>query len=225
MNIHYIQHVPFETPAYILTRCLHEGILLSSTHLYNGESLPVDHDYDCLVIMGGPMSVNEENIFTWLKDEKRFIAEAIQRGKPVLGICLGAQLIASVLGARVYRNVKEIGWFPVHTTPGTGVPVPESFHTFHWHGETFDIPQGAVHLGSSDACPNQGFLYNRNVMALQFHLEVTEESIGSMISNCRDEMVPGPFVQDEKTIRSGMHHIPGTHAIMDRILAFLTSRK
>ena len=130
-----------------------------------------------LILMGGPMSVNDD--LPWLGDEMRAIRDAIDRGRPVLGICLGAQLIAKALGARVYRNpVKEIGWAPVSWTEQAaadplfrGFSRPET--VFHWHGETFDLPDGAERLAYSEACANQAFRIAGNVYGLQFHPEVT----------------------------------------------------
>ncbi len=130
-----------------------------------------------LILMGGPMSVNDD--LPWLHDEMLAVRDAVDRGKPVLGICLGAQLIAKALGARVYRNpVKEIGWAPVYWTGQAaadplfrGFSHPETL--FHWHGETFDLPHGAARLAYSEACGNQAFRIAGNVYGLQFHAEVT----------------------------------------------------
>jgi len=130
-----------------------------------------------LILMGGPMSVNDD--LYWLGDEMREIRDAVDRGKPVLGICLGAQLIAKALGARVHRNpVKEIGWAPVYWTEQAAAdPLFQGFSrpeaVFHWHGETFDLPEGGERLAYSEACANQAFRIAGNVYGLQFHLEVT----------------------------------------------------
>lgn len=130
-----------------------------------------------LILMGGPMSVNDD--LAWVDDEIRVIRDFVRRGKPVLGICLGAQLIAKAVGARVYRNpVKEIGWAPVYWTDQAGTdPLFRGFThpetLFHWHGETFDLPDGAEHLAYSEVCANQAFRIAGNVYGLQFHAEVT----------------------------------------------------
>jgi len=227
VKIHFLQHVPFENPGSILPWAGYHFSTISSTHFYRDDPLPPIHDYDCLVVMGGPMSVNDEAVFPWLTNEKRFIAEAIHRKLPVVGICLGAQLIASVLGSRVYRShYTEIGWFEVKSTrqnilPDGDVPLPSTFTAFHWHGETFDPPFGAVHLARSEGCLNQAFLYEKKVLGLQFHLEATVENVHALLSNCRDEMTPGPFVQDEKSILEGMGCIPAANGIMEGLIEFL----
>ena len=147
------------------------------------------------------MNVYEEQGYPWLAAEKRLIAEAIAQQKIVLGICLGAQLIADVLGARVYRNSQpEIGWFPISLTENADAsPVlkdlPGRFSAFHWHGDTFDIPAGAVRLARSDACTNQAFMYGQRVIGLQFHLESTVRSIRRLIQNSQTEGVSGKYVQ------------------------------
>jgi GMP synthase-like glutamine amidotransferase len=130
-----------------------------------------------LILMGGPMSVNDD--LPWIPHEIAAIREAVRRGIPVLGVCLGAQLIARALGARVYPNPeKEIGWAPLHWTPAAatdrlfhGFSEPET--VFQWHGETFDLPPGAQHLAYSAACRHQAFRVGGNVYGIQFHPEVT----------------------------------------------------
>lgn len=230
MKIHFLQHVPFENPGSILPWAGSRFSTITSTHFYRGDPLPPVQDYDCLVVMGGPMSVNDETVFPWLTDEKRFIAGAIHRKIPVLGICLGAQLIASVLGSRVYRNhYREIGWFELKSTvqnviPEGDIPLPLSFTAFHWHGETFDLPFGAVHLARSAGCPNQAFIYEKKILGLQFHLEATAENVHALLRNCSDEMTPGPFVQDEKTILEGMGRIPGLNGIMEGLAGFIVNK-
>ena len=142
--------------------------------------LPVD-DAQALIIMGGPMSVNDP--LPWLREEERCILRALSVGVPVLGICLGAQLLAKCLGARVYpMRRKEIGWHPVRLTEvGLSDPLlrdrAPGFLTFHWHGETFDLPAGARHLAASDLCTNQAFAVGSNIYGLQFHPEVEPPTI------------------------------------------------
>jgi GMP synthase-like glutamine amidotransferase len=155
------------------------------------------HDIDGLIVMGGPMGVYDEAVYPWLADEKIFIKQIIDQNKPVLGICLGAQLIADVLGAEVRSaGNKEIGFFPIIGNPEHEFSKPWKTGTvFHWHGDTFGIPDGAVHLASSAATKNQAFLFKDNVLALQFHLETTEESLMSLYENAKDEIVEAPFIQ------------------------------
>ena len=203
MRIHYIQHVEFETPANILKWAEKKGHQVSGTHLYKGDNLPELDDFDFLVVMGGPMGIYDEDEYPWLKKEKNFIKEAIEKDKKVLGICLGAQLIADVLGSKVYKNKeKEIGWFPVEKTLEADnskifKDFPEKFMAFHWHGDTFDIPSGAIHTAKSTACKNQSFEYNDGkVVALQFHLEVDKNAVKRLIENSEEELKEkGDYIQ------------------------------
>ena len=129
------------------------------------------------------MSVNDEDVLDWLRPEKQLVRDAVARGIPVLGVCLGGQLIASALGARVYPGAaSEIGWFPVHGVPDVApsFQFPPEILAFHWHGETFDLPAGAVRLAGSAACENQAFQVGRNVIALQFHLETTPDNVEAL---------------------------------------------
>ena len=198
MKIHYIQHVPFETIGCIAEWCNKQQHTVTGTHIYRQEPLPSTDQFDWLIVMGGPMSTGDEQQHPWLADEKECISQAITQGKIVLGICLGAQLIAEALGASVYANPqKEIGWFPItfhavaHQSPRFNF-VPATLEVFHWHGDTFDMPPGAIHLASSIACPNQAFSYQERVIGLQFHLEMTREGIQAIVAHGADELHPAP---------------------------------
>lgn len=179
---------------------------LSSTRLFLGDPFPTLVDGDWLIVMGGPMGVHDEALYAWLTEEKRLIEGVIKGGNTVLGICLGAQLIADVLGARVFRNRhKEIGWFPIEMTQESTrtslfAGLPRRFDTFHWHGDTFDLPAGAIRIARSAACDNQGFLYDKSVVALQFHLETTQAGAAALIEHCAGDIVPAPFIQTPESI-------------------------
>lgn len=198
------------------------GHTLSYTRFHAGGNPPPQEGYDLLLVMGGPMGVRDEESLPWLKGEKRAIEAALKAGRSVLGICLGAQLMADVMGAQVVRNRQpEIGWFPVELGARAlrtwmAEVFPPRFTAFHWHGDTFDLPSGAVSLGSSEACANQGFLYGHNALALQFHPEVTEAGMEDLLRECGGELRPGPFVQDAAAIRAGAHHAPGLNAMIAR---------
>ncbi len=233
MNIHCIQHVPFEDLAFFENWLYQNGHAVSGrTRIYDGEPLPPAGSLDWLFVMGGPMGVNDENTHPWLTREKRFIEMSIKEGKLVTGICLGAQIIASVLGAEVRRNSHtEIGWFPVTKTVGAAGtcfdPLPETFTPFHWHGDTFDIPDGAVRSASSEACPNQAFLYENRVLALQFHIEMTMDRIRGLIENCGDEIVPAPFIQKpDEMLQRAEREVPVMHSLLDDLLlAFIRTAR
>ena len=202
MRLHYIQHVEFEFPANIEVWAKDRGWDVTGTLMFKGDEFPAPDKFDLLVVLGGPMGVYDEDEFNWLVDEKRFIEKCIASGKRVLGVCLGAQLIADVLGARVYKNrFKEIGWFDVRLKNSAFEieafkGFPESFTAFHWHGDTFDIPDGCRWLAESDGCKNQAFEYdNGRVIALQFHLETSVESVKKLAENSADEINGGRYVQ------------------------------
>lgn len=224
LRIHYLQHVPFEEPARIATWARKRGDVLAGCRLYRGQPLPSLADFDCLVIMGGPMSVHDERIYPWLVAEKKLIARAVKAGKRVLGVCLGAQLLADVLGARVYRNRhKEIGWFPVRltrqaTSSSLFADFPETFPAFHWHGETFDIPAGARHLATSDACENQAFEFGGRALGIQFHLEVTPASVRALIENCRADIGRGRYQQSPRQMLASRKEFAMIRPLLCRML-------
>lgn len=211
-RIYYLQHVPFEGPGYIETWAKEKGYELAATKFYERQPLPGIDDFDCLIVMGGPMGVYDESVYPWLKSEKQFIKLAISAHKTVIGICLGAQIIAEVLGAKVYSSEeKEIGWFPVSLSPAARHNrlfrnFPGTFPALHWHGDTFDLPEGAEHIMQTEACANQAFIYGDRVLGLQFHLEASPRTLREMLDNCRHEIVPGNYIQAEKEIlkRAGL---------------------
>lgn len=224
MRAHYLQHVPFEGLGSIEPWLAAAGYTITSTQFFESVELPELGEIDLLVVMGGPMSVNDEDEFPWLVQEKKFIREAINGGKPVLGICLGAQLIANAMGARVYRNsVKEIGWFPVQgveTNSPASFSFPPSTVVFHWHGETFDLPEGATLLARSEGCENQAFQIGTSAIGLQFHLETTPESAQAIVSECRVELIPSRYVQTEQEILSAT---PDRYSTINQIMAGILS--
>ena len=170
------------------------------------------------------MSVYEEEKYPWLLAEKKFIKQAIDKGKIVLGICLGSQMIADVLGAKVYPNqYKEIGWFPIRMMSGADQSgffnfFPKELMVFQWHGDTFDIPLGALYIASSEACKNQAFVFNEKVVALQFHFEVNVEDVNGMVSNFSNELVKSKYVQSVYEIAEGKTFIQSNIDYMNKIL-------
>ncbi len=197
--IHWLQHVHFEGLGSIEKYLIDRGHDLSCTRLWAGDRLPSPDSFVALIVMGGSMGIYDYEDYPWLQVEKEFLAQVVDRGIPILGICLGAQLLADVLGAKVNANPqKEIGWFPVirnKTVPDFLESVlPEKMTVFHWHGDTFGIPEDAVNLYSSEACAHQAFLYKEHVLGLQFHLETTRESAAALIDNCRNELVQDSWI-------------------------------
>lgn len=201
LRLHYLQHVSFEVPGTIASWAQERGHEVTGTRLYAGEPLPGVADLDWLVVMGGPMNVYEEDAYPWLSAEKALIDDAVAAGKVVLGVCLGAQLLADVLGGTVTRNAyPEIGWFPVTLTAAAAESpafgrLPAEFTPLHWHGDTFSLPPGAVHLAESTACANQAFSYGERAFGLQFHLECTAEEVADLARESCAELVDGPWIQ------------------------------
>jgi GMP synthase-like glutamine amidotransferase len=224
MRLHYLQHVPFEDAAGIAVWAEARGHQVTRTRLYAGDALPRPGAFDRLVIMGGPMNIYEYDAYPWLLSEKQFINEIVHRGTPVLGVCLGAQLISDVLGGHVTRNPhKEIGWFPVTLTPEAAYSeffhdFPREFLAFHWHGDTFSIPPNAMRIGKSEACANQGFVYGKGVVALQFHLDYSQDSIRTMIEHCGEDLTPGPFIQSPQELLADPSRPHTIHRLLTSLL-------
>jgi GMP synthase-like glutamine amidotransferase len=226
MRAHYFQHVPFEGLGSIEPWLKAAGYEITVTRFFESAELPNPERVDLLIVMGGPMSVNDEVEYPWLAREKDFIRDAIDSGTPVLGICLGAQLIASALGAKVYPNsVKEIGWFPIEGIAEHDESMfrfPSTMDTFHWHGETFDLPVGAIALARSEACENQAFQIGCSVIGLQCHLEMTPTSVRAIVEDCRAELTPSRYVQSEAEILSSdVESYRAMNDVMGNVLSFL----
>jgi GMP synthase-like glutamine amidotransferase len=206
LKIHYLQHVPFETPGYLDTLTAAHGCSISTTRLWEQTVFPSPSEIDLLVILGGPMNIYGYERYPWLTDEKRFLEKIIESDTKMLGICLGSQLLADVLGGSVIKNrCKEIGWFPVSLSREAGVSslfkhFPEQFTPFHWHGDTYRLPPGAIRLGSSEACENQGFIFKNRIAALQFHLEMVPHNLQSLIDNCGNELAADEYIQSADEI-------------------------
>ncbi len=230
MRIHFLQNASFEKPGYLETLIRENGYFSTYTPLFRSTEMPDLHTFDLLIILGGPMNVYQEKDFPYLNEEKKFIEKSINAGKKVLGICLGAQLIATVLGASVTTNpVKEIGWFPVRLSDDYSKHwllknLPAEFVPMHWHGDTFQIPSGAQRIASSEACQNQGFIYNERVMGLQFHLETSLESLDEMVKNCHGELIEGNFIQKKADLLNGAgQFMSSANKIMEHLFRALCS--
>lgn len=207
MRVVVLQHVGFEGPAGLADALRAVGGEVSVTQVGAGEPLPPATGLDWLVVMGGPMSVHDEARHPWLAPEKALIRRCLDADRRVLGVCLGAQLVAEALGARVVPAAeREIGWLPVTRAPGAeaspfGRALPPRFTAFHWHGERFELPRGAVHLARSEACAEQAFAAGSRVLGLQFHLETTPDAARALVEHGAAELAtPGPYVQTRDEI-------------------------
>jgi GMP synthase (glutamine-hydrolysing) len=224
MNLCVLQHAAFEGPGEIAAWAGQHGHSVSVHHLYRGDFLPRLDAFDLLVVMGGEMNIYQYRDWPWLRAEREFIESALAQGKRVIGICLGAQLIADALGARVFQNAEhELGWLPVTWTdearaafPG----LPASTTVLHWHGDTFELPAGATRLAASEGCPEQGFVIANKCLALQFHLEVDPTLVKEFVEG-QGEWPAGRYVQTRDAIlREAVSHCDRNrqllHGMLDR---------
>jgi len=221
MKMAVLQHVPFEGPAAIADWAAARKIDTTVRHLYRGDPLPDLSEFDMLTVMGGPMSANDETVLPWLAPEIALVGDAIASEKIVLGVCLGAQIIAKALGAKVYKGAqKEIGWFLVRAETAHALfdGLPGQFMAFHWHGETFDLPPKAGRLASTPVTANQAFAVEKKVLGLQFHMEATKESVNALIENAADEIGDGEYEHKPDAIRAGVAHRASLRTHLDRIL-------
>ncbi|MDD2943581.1 MAG: type 1 glutamine amidotransferase [bacterium] len=212
MRINIFQHVWYDNPGYIARYLASRGVIVSTTHFSRPEpKIPALDDIDGLVILGGPMGTYEETDYPWLVPEKEFIREAVRAGKKVLGICLGSQLLAEVLGGRVYRGSRpEVGWGRVTAlSPAASNKSLSSIvcgtTVLHWHSDTYELPPGAQRIFSSSQFPEQGFVWGENVLALQFHMEFIPENLPGLMQRSPgihfgegdipsyEELLKGPF--------------------------------
>lgn len=229
MRFHLLQHVAFEGPAAIESWIKNRRHTLATTKLFHGDPLPAQDDFDVLVVMGGPMGVEDVEQYSWLTEERRFIKDSIESGKYILGICLGAQLIARACNAQVTRNkCREIGWFDI-SMKTENLPTiledvfSEKTEVFHWHGDTFEIPPGAIHFASTEACANQGFILHDRVIGLQFHIETTAESAALLVNNCRDELDGSTYVQTEAEILDDSSKFNMINQVLFRLMENIVS--
>jgi GMP synthase (glutamine-hydrolysing) len=190
-----IQHVRCETLGTIADALGARGIPFDVVRTFEGQPVPNNlKGYNGLILMGGPMGVYEQDRHPFLRQEIRLIEAALRQDKPLLGVCLGSQLLAAALGAPVTKGKsKEIGWHPITLTQAAmrdllWAELEPSFVAYHWHGDVFELPSGAVSLASSEKTPHQAFRYGRSAYGILFHMEVTERIIEEMVKTFQDEL-------------------------------------
>ena len=222
MHVHWLQHASHEDLGCIAPWLAQRGATVTMSRLWAGEPVPAAHRFDALIVMGGPMNIYEHDAYPWLVPEKEAIRAAIDAGRPVLGICLGSQLIADVMGGPVTRNAHtEIGWFDVWLNPAGRqqsqfTEWPERFSAFHWHGDTFAIPPGAQGLMSSEGCANQGYVIGDRVIGLQFHLEVT--AADARVWLAQEALRPSTYVQEPDYILGQLDRFAMNNRLMVKLL-------
>ncbi len=212
MRVQIIQHSAADAPAAILPILDQLGHHVSITRLDRGDAMPEKVDHDVLMMFGGGTSLTSKEPPPWVEPEKNLIRRYVDRDRRVLGVCLGAQLIASALGAKVYRNREpEVGWHQVSKVDGaddTGVAssLPNRLTALHWHQDTFEIPPGATRLFQSPATRNQAFSIGDHVFGFQFHFEANERTVRAFVAISSLLQKEGRFVQSKEEILRGIEH-------------------
>ncbi len=231
MKIACIQHVPFEEEGTIQSWAHLRNVSLELIRIFKDEPLPDPETLSGIVLLGGSMGVYDEASIPFLKAEKAWLKEALKTDTPILGICLGSQLLAEQLGGHVSSHPQqEIGWLDITLTEACLAhplfdQMEETMNVFQWHGDRFSIPPQTIPIASSKACESQGFIYKDNVVGLQFHLEMTERTIEHLIEKCAADLAPGPFVQPVDVIRKNTWRTASTHDTLFTLLDRLFLKK
>lgn len=229
MKLHVLQHVSFEDPGTVLDWARERKISVEFTRFFQQEKLPETDEFDLLLVMGGPMGPSDTKKYPWLNQEKAFLKKCLSADKKMIGICLGAQLLAETLGAKVFsNNKKEIGWFPILKNNTAEHEIlklfkQETLPAFHWHGDTFNLPESAVRLFSSKATANQAFAWSNRVFALQFHWEVKSENVRLLLENSAADLTDEPFVQHPEDMLANPALFTEARKNLFRFLDFVVS--
>ncbi|MEW6489094.1 MAG: gamma-glutamyl-gamma-aminobutyrate hydrolase family protein [Thermodesulfobacteriota bacterium] len=224
-RVYVIQHIEWEPPGRISEALAGRGVELTPIRVYAGEAVPREMgDAGALVVMGGPMGVYEEAEHPFLREELRLIEDALRRERPILGTCLGSQLLAAALGARVRPGPrKELGWHEVILTPeGRADPLwaeaPDVFAALHWHGDVFDLPHGAMRLARSELTETQSFRYGTSAYGLLFHMEVTKPIVQDWVTHFSGELGEAG-VSGAEVLAGAREHLANLHRIGDACYA------
>lgn len=225
MRVACISHVPFEGPGSIAEWASARGHQMIRVDARTGAFPPID-EVDLIVVLGGPMSTQDVLRHPWLKVEHEYLARAVESGTRMLGICLGAQLLAEAIGGSVRPAAEpEIGWYPVRLEPAARTSPwfagwPETFVAGHWHGDTFDLPPGVTSAASSDLTPNQAFVAGGgHVVGLQFHLEWTPEALRALVCSAPEDLMhPGPHIASAEQLLSAPEHMVTGRVLLFRML-------
>ena len=231
MRFHCLQHLPDEGPGHAADWLAAHGHSLSFTHLFEPDPVfPAMADFDGLLILGGAMSVHDEEAFPWLRGEKAFIHEVLRAGKVTLAICLGAQLLAEALGGEVRPNPDpEIGFWTVRfSARSLEHPLlrgwPEKATVLHWHLDTFTVPPGAMRVGMSAGCATQGFVWGDGVIGLQFHPEMTVPMVEKLMKvESHEHAEEQEFVQTAEQIRAKLKSVWKGRKLLEALLANLVA--
>ena len=224
MHLHYFQHNHFEDLGLIGDWAKSNNFTVSVTRFDLKPELPLLTDFDWLVIMGGAMGVNDSDQYPWITEEIEFIKYAIHSGKIVIGICLGSQMIATALGAQVYRNTEpEIGFWPISFSKVAQEDIvfrhySAQLDVMHFHFDTFTLPEGAILIAKSKATPVQAFNYGKNVFAFQFHSELTESNLPVFIKELETEIIPSPLVQNPHEMLQKLSYCSLNNQIFSKVL-------
>ena len=230
LRLHVFQHVAHEGLGSLEPLFAARVASIAYTRFFSRELPPGPTAYDFLIVLGGPMNVYEVDLYPWLTPETAAIRAALDSGKPVLGLCLGAQLLSVALGGTVTRNAhREIGWWPVEKISGPSEATehwaaeafPELFTTFHWHGDTFSIPPNATALFRSEGCAHQGFAWGERAVGLQFHPEITpaaiEQWIAESVAEGGGDLKPGTYVQTLEAMKADAVHVAANNLWMEAL--------
>jgi GMP synthase-like glutamine amidotransferase len=224
MHIHYFQHDHFEDLGYIGNWAIKHNSTTSFTRFDVSPHLPQMEGFDWLVVLGGKMGVNDSSEYPWITEEIAFIRQAIEKGKTVIGICLGSQLVASALGAKVYKNKEpEMGFWPVTFLPTASIdPVfrnfPKEISAMHMHFDTFTLPEGAINMANSPVTQCQAFRKGNTVFCFQFHFEITPQNAAIFIKETEPELVPGRYTQTPDQMNALATCLAANNAIFEKVL-------